>query len=92
MAIIGYWKFDEGTGTTANDSSGGGFTGTLTGTAYFFNGKMDNVLIYNRALSAADVATLYADPLCIYRASDNRWLKVAAPTGDFWQFTWLYWQ
>ena len=27
---VGYWKFDEGTGTTANDASGKGNVGTLT--------------------------------------------------------------
>ena len=28
--LIGYWAFEEGTGTTANDASGQGNTGTLT--------------------------------------------------------------
>ncbi|OGM90939.1 hypothetical protein A2755_01925 [Candidatus Wolfebacteria bacterium RIFCSPHIGHO2_01_FULL_48_22] len=28
--LVGYWTFDEGTGTTAADSSGNGNTGTLT--------------------------------------------------------------
>ena len=28
--LVGHWKFDEGTGTTASDSSGNGNTGTLT--------------------------------------------------------------
>jgi hypothetical protein len=28
--LVGYWKFDEGTGTTAKDSSGNGNDGTLT--------------------------------------------------------------
>jgi hypothetical protein len=29
-SLVGYWKFDEGQGTTAADSSGSGNTGTLT--------------------------------------------------------------
>jgi len=29
-SLIGHWKFDEGTGTSAADSSGNGYTGTLT--------------------------------------------------------------
>ncbi|MEK7500082.1 MAG: LamG domain-containing protein [Patescibacteria group bacterium] len=29
-SLVGYWKFDEGTGTSAADSSGNGNTGTLT--------------------------------------------------------------
>ena len=32
-APVGYWKFDEGTGTTANDASGKGNAGTLTNMA-----------------------------------------------------------
>ena len=30
-SLVGYWKFDEGTGTLAADSSGHGNNGTLTG-------------------------------------------------------------
>ncbi|MCI0749135.1 MAG: Ig-like domain-containing protein, partial [Nevskiales bacterium] len=29
--LVGHWKFDEGSGTTASDSSGNGNTGTLNG-------------------------------------------------------------
>ncbi|PWU22155.1 MAG: hypothetical protein C5B50_00080 [Verrucomicrobia bacterium] len=29
--LVAYWRLDEGAGTTANDSSGNGYTGTLTG-------------------------------------------------------------
>src|SRR5262249_48643260 len=29
-SLVGYWKFDEGSGTSATDSSGDGNTGTLT--------------------------------------------------------------
>ena len=29
--LVGYWTFDEGSGTTAVDSSGNGNTGTLNG-------------------------------------------------------------
>ena len=28
--LVGYWNFDEGSGTTAGDSLGSGNTGTLT--------------------------------------------------------------
>jgi len=33
MELVGYWKFNEGTGTIAYDASGGGQSGTLSGTA-----------------------------------------------------------
>lgn len=32
--LVGWWKFDEGTGTTVNDSSGSGFNGTTTNGTY----------------------------------------------------------
>jgi len=31
LGLVGYWRFDEGTGTTASDASGTGNTGTLVG-------------------------------------------------------------
>jgi prepilin-type N-terminal cleavage/methylation domain-containing protein len=53
--MVGYWTFDEGAGTTANDSSGYGNTGTLqnaptwtsgpTGDALTFNGTNQYVLV-----------------------------------------------
>src|SRR6266540_2413754 len=53
--LVAYWKFDEGTGTTAADSSGNGNTGTLAngpswtsgiaGNALYFDGTDDNVTV-----------------------------------------------
>jgi hypothetical protein len=33
--LIGWWKFDEGTGTIANDSSGNNYNGTINGATWF---------------------------------------------------------
>ena len=33
-ALIGYWRFEEGSGTTITDHSGNGNDGTLTGTGF----------------------------------------------------------
>ncbi len=38
QGLVGYWKFDEMSGTTANDSSGNGNTGTLIGNPTWVNG------------------------------------------------------
>ena len=53
--LVGHWKFDEGTGTTACDSSGTGNVGTLlngplwapgkVGGALYFDGINDNVTV-----------------------------------------------
>lgn len=36
-ATVGYWRFEEGSGTTANDSSGSGNDGLLAGNAAFLS-------------------------------------------------------
>src|SRR3989344_8923137 len=38
--LVGYWTFDETSGTTASDSSGNGNTGTLTNGPTWTQGKI----------------------------------------------------
>src|SRR3989344_4445776 len=38
--LIGYWNFDEGSGTIAEDSSGNGNTGTLVNGSTWTTGKV----------------------------------------------------
>src|SRR3989344_8523640 len=64
--LVGYWTFDEGSGTTANDSSGNNNTGTLIngstwttgkiGGALSFDGTNDYVLINSTAIGAGDIS------------------------------------
>jgi hypothetical protein len=49
----------------------------------FFNGAISQVRIYNRALSASEVALLYADPFCVYKENTYRWLNVFGRKGSF---------
>ena len=44
--LVGWWKFDEGSGTTAADSSGWGNNGTASGTTVTA-GKVGNALSFN---------------------------------------------
>jgi len=44
--LVGYWKFDEGSGTTAYDSSGNNNHGTIYG-ATWANGKYGNALQFD---------------------------------------------
>ncbi len=54
--LVGWWKFDETSGTTASDSSGNGNTGTLTnGPAWTTSGQV------NGALTFANVSNNYVD-------------------------------
>ncbi|HUT44657.1 MAG TPA: LamG domain-containing protein, partial [Sedimentisphaerales bacterium] len=42
--LVAYWTFDEGSGTTAYDSSGSGHDGTLEGNPEWADGKLDGAL------------------------------------------------
>ena len=46
--LVGYWKFDEGSGTAAADSSGNGNTGTLNGNMVWTTGKINGALQTSR--------------------------------------------
>ncbi len=45
--LVGYWTFDEGSGTTASDSSGNGNTGTLTNGPTWTSGQIGGALSFD---------------------------------------------
>ena len=45
--LVGYWKFDNGSGTTAVDSSGNGNDGTLTNGPIWVDGKIGKALSFD---------------------------------------------
>src|SRR4030042_1362592 len=56
------------------------------GSGYYFNGSIDNVMIYKRALSASEIAQLCREPFCMFQ-QDRPDLYVAAgapPAGGEW--------
>ncbi len=53
--IIGWWRFDEGSGTTAYDSSGSGNDGTIIGNPQWVTGKIGGALQFNGADSIVDI-------------------------------------
>lgn len=54
--LVGYWKTDEGSGTSATDSSGNGNTGTITaGTGGYVSGKFGTAYDFDAANTAIDV-------------------------------------
>lgn len=76
---VARWDFEEGTSTTANDSSGNGFTGTLTngptwkpgkiGKAINFAGGTDIVSVTDTTGSALDLTTSMTFEAWIYPTS-----------------------
>jgi len=64
--LLGYWKFDEGAGTTAADSSGNGNTGTLVNNPTWTVGKVGNALAFtsagNNYVNTANITQMNAAP------------------------------
>jgi len=57
--VVGYWRFDEGSGSTAFDSSGNGLDGTLTGDPQWVAGQMGSALEFD----GDDAVEIPHDPL-----------------------------
>jgi hypothetical protein len=77
-SLIAYWTFNEGSGTTAADSSGNGNTGTLNGATWSagiinFAVALDGV---SNFVSAAHASALNAYPLTV-----SGWVRTSATTG-----------
>jgi hypothetical protein len=52
--LVGYWNFDEGSGTIAKDTSGNGNNGTLP-SSFWTNGKIGNALLNSTAGTYASI-------------------------------------
>ncbi|HNS23060.1 MAG TPA: LamG domain-containing protein [Sedimentisphaerales bacterium] len=56
-SLVAHWKLDEMTGSTASDSSGNGYDGTLLGGATWVAGMMDGGLDLNGSTGYVDFGT-----------------------------------
>jgi hypothetical protein len=76
--LMGWWKLDEGSGTTAFDSSGNGRDGTLNGDPQWVAGWLGGALDFD---GGDHVDTGYSDDLTNWTIA--AWVKSpAAPSGD----------
>ena len=57
QGLIGYWNFDEGSGTIAHDTSGSGYNGTVNG-ATWVAGKINSGLSFNGNTSSVVTPSL----------------------------------
>jgi prepilin-type N-terminal cleavage/methylation domain-containing protein len=70
--LVGYWKFDEGSGTTAIDSSGNNNTGTLfNGPTWITAGKVNGALSFDGVDDYVTTADINA-----YVFTIEAWVKV----------------
>ncbi len=84
--LVGYWKMDEGVGTTTLDSSGNNNTGTLSGAGWTsgkygigtsFDGINNNIISINDSPS-----------LSVSNITESLWVKINATTGNYQVFGW----
>jgi len=52
----------------------------IGGGSLLFDGQIDNILIYNRALTAAEIALRYCRPLRMFERRDVIYAPVGVPT------------
>ena len=55
--LVGYWAFNEGSGTSAADSSGNGNTGAITSGTWSASGKIGSALDFNGTTSKVNAGS-----------------------------------
>ena len=79
-SLVGWWKFDEGAGSTAQDSSGNAHHGTLQGAPRWAAGFYDGAL----AFGGRDYVQIsYAADLALNEFTVCAWVNLAAEPGVF---------
>ncbi len=79
-ALVGYWAFDEGSGTTAVDSSGNGNTGTLVNGPVWTTGTLSQALSFDGVSSYVNVP--HTSALNAYPMTIAAWIKTSTTTGN----------
>jgi len=77
-SLVGWWQFDETSGTTVSDSSGYGNTGTLTGTFTRVPGQMGNAINFGGTSYVANGPTASAFPTGNNPRTMAAWIKLPA--------------
>lgn len=81
--LVAYWKFDEGSGTTAADSSGNNNTGTLTNGPTWTAGKVNSAVSLN---GTNQYVALGSDLMASGDRTACAWAYLAAPMANIsWQ-------
>jgi hypothetical protein len=90
--LVGWWEFDEGSGTTAGDSSGYGNTGTVNGAAWVdgrigkalsFDGTDDGVVASVGSGSLAMGGNQLTVAAWIYPTSTSAWDRIVVRAGSY---------
>ena len=83
--LIGYWDFNEGSGTVANDKTGNGYTGTLYGNPTWTTGKDQSALLFSGSqyvsVSIPRGDTVTFSLWATWTGATNKMLFNAGPSG-----------
>ncbi len=69
-----HWKLNESSGTSASDSTGNGYTGTVTGTATWTSGMINNCFSFNGS-TKIEIGNLLGNPASLSVAC---WVNITA--------------
>ncbi len=82
-APVGRWDFNEGTGTTVNDSSGNGFVGTFSSVPTWTSGKVGKGLNFDGTDDYIDLNTQSATLKPSTALSVSAWVNKSGTLTDF---------
>jgi hypothetical protein len=82
-SLVGRWTFDEGSGTTAADSSGYGDNGTLSGGVSWVTGHWGSALAFNGVDGQVDVSDNSALESSTTGVSVSVWVKSTGSPGAY---------
>ncbi len=75
LGLVGYWSFNEGTGSIATDFSGNGNAGTLTGPPTWVNGKRGKALNFSSGSHYVDLGTNVSIAQNLQQMTIAMWVK-----------------
>ncbi|HEW79854.1 MAG TPA: hypothetical protein ENH34_07835 [Phycisphaerales bacterium] len=81
--LVGWWRLNDGSGSTAVDSSVNGYTGTLMGEPNWVSGKVDGALDFNGVSDYVVVTGCYG-VLGNGPAASTTWIKAPASMAGDW--------
>ena len=83
--LVGWWQFDEGSGSSASDSSGNGNTGTLVNSPTWVAGQINDALQFNGTSQYVSIpnSTSLASPATNDSISVSVWLKLSSNNSSF---------
>ncbi|MFA5128279.1 MAG: LamG-like jellyroll fold domain-containing protein [Patescibacteria group bacterium] len=83
LPIVGWWKFDEGSGSTISDASGHGHAGTLMGAATYVDGMVGSAIHLNGIDNFIEISDPTSFPGGLSERSICAWGKTDSLSTDF---------